>query len=75
MKLPPFDQIQIFLQVFISVVTFIIYLLNTLYFMMKYIWNTAEIRLHMDKSNVYFSNEKINYEKRSMECKQKQLGV
>jgi hypothetical protein len=27
---------------------------------MKYIWNTAEIRLHMDKSNIYFSNGKIN---------------
>ena len=37
-----------------------IYLLNTLYFMMKYIWNTAEIRLHMDKSNIYFSNGIIN---------------
>jgi hypothetical protein len=36
---------NIVLQVFISgVVTFIIYLLNTLYFTMKYIWNTAEIR-------------------------------
>jgi hypothetical protein len=58
----PFDQIQLFfLHVFISVVvTFIIYLLNTLYFMMKYIWNTAEIRLHMDKSNIYFSNGNIN---------------
>ena len=29
--------------------------------MMNYIWNTAEIRLHMDKSNIYFSNGKINF--------------
>jgi hypothetical protein len=39
---------NICLQIFISVVvTFIIYLLNALYFMMKYIWNTAEIRLRL----------------------------
>ena len=34
--------------------------------MMKYIWNTAEMRLAMEKQIAG---------KRSMECKQKQLGV
>jgi hypothetical protein len=53
------------------VVTFIIYLLNILYFIMKYIKNTAKTRMHMDKSNIYFSNGKKKLRgKRSMECKQ-----
>ena len=37
---------------------------------MKYISNTAKTWMHMDKSNIYFSNGKQIAGKRSMECKQ-----
>ena len=35
---------------------------------MKYISNTAMTRMHIDKSDIYFSNGKTIAGKRSMEC-------
>jgi hypothetical protein len=58
---PFWPNSNIFLQVISVVVTFIIYLLNILYFIMKYIKNTAKTRMHMDKSNIYFSNGNVRF--------------
>jgi hypothetical protein len=54
-KLPPFDQSQIIMAV---VVAYIIYLLNTLYCIMKYNLNTANSLMYIDKSTINFTNGK-----------------
>ena len=67
----PSPKVNWGLQIFIAlVVAYIVYLLNTLSFIMKYNSNTANTRMYIDKSTINFTNENNFAGKRSMECKQ-----